>query len=226
MATYRTLCRRCERYANIGWSYRRWYRVARSVIGRLADYRMNGAMTDNESVVRRIANREVTQDAYGTLCDLVAITSPRTSTKRNLRFAWGDFIGQLRPSDMIRSTRVALDHYYQTGEIRGPKTSRFARVLRGADNVVVVDTWMARALGMPDKKARNKATQELAERVIGHVARRREVSLSAAQAAVWSGFIRIYYNKGKVPIYRVEDLGFIRTKNPNVGLVQLSDVPF
>lgn len=189
MATYRTLCRRCQRWALIGRAHRRWYRVARAVIRRLADHR-----------------NERRDDYYGTLCDLVAITSPRTSVKRNLKFAWGEFIGQPRPSDMIRSTRAALDHYHRTGEIRGPKTSRFAAVLRGDDNVVVVDSWIARGLSVPDKQARNKSTQELAERVIGHVAGRFGWCLSEAQAAVWAGIIRTHYRDGKVPRMRISDV--------------------
>jgi len=123
---------------------------------------------------------------------------------------------------MMRSTRAALDHYYRTGEIRGPKTSRFAKVLHGDDNVVVVDTWMARALSVPDNEARNKAAQELAERVIGHVARRFGWCLSEAQAAVWAGVIRTYYKDGEVPVYRTEDVGLYRTGRGG----ELSDVPF
>lgn len=200
--------------------------MARAVIWRLADYRMNGA----DDPIRRIANQERTVDAYRTLCDLVAITSPRINVKRNLRFAWGEFIGQERPSDMIRSTRAALEHYYRTSEIRGQKTGRFAKVLRGADNVVVVDTWMTRALGVPDGKARNKATQELAERVIAYV--RRSVcgdgsrcvpwTMAETQAAVWAGAIRTHYDKGRVPLYRTEDVGLYRTGTGG----RLSDVPF
>lgn len=191
--TYRTLCRRAERYAIIGQAYRRWYRVARAVIGRLVrlDY------PDYPEHVQAAR--------YRRLCDIVAITSPRVGVKRNLRFAYGEFTGLPRPSDMMTSIRLGLEHYYRTGEIRGPKTSRFARVLRGADNVVVVDTWMARALSVPDRQARNKATQELAERVIGHVARKRGWPLSDTQAAVWAGVIRTHYKDGVVPIIKVAD---------------------
>jgi hypothetical protein len=159
MATYRTLCRRCCKWATIGRAYRRWYVVARCVIRRLAD--------DCISDLPHPDKPGVDANDYRALCDLVAITSPRVGVKRNLKFAWGEFIGQERPSDMIRSTRAALDHYYRTGEIRGPKTSRFAKVLRGSDNVCVVDTWMGRALSVPDGKASYKSTQELADRVIG-----------------------------------------------------------
>lgn len=218
MASYRTICRRCRKWAVIGRPERDWYASAREVIRRLADYRMNGG----RGPITRIANWSFTEDAYRTLCDLVAITSPRVSVKRNVRFAWSEFIGRDRPSDMIRSTRAALDHYYRTRQIRGPKTSRFAQVLRGSDNVVVVDSWMARALSVPITKARNRTSQVLAEKVIGHVARAERVTLSDAQAMVWSGYIRTFYKAGKVPNYRTEDVGLYRT---GVG-GSLSDVPF
>lgn len=209
MPTYRTLCKRARKYAVIGHAYRRWYRVARAVIRRLSD--------QGWSHISPLSREE----GYETLCDLVAITSPRVSVKRNLKFAWGEYTGRPRPSDMIRSTRAALDYYYRTNEIRGPKTSRFAAVLRGADNVVVVDTWMARSLSVPDNKARNRTTQTLAEQVIGHVARAHAVPLSDAQAMVWAGIIRTFYKDGKVPLYRTCDVGLY-----SMGNTVLSDIPF
>lgn len=243
MTSYRTLCRRCVRYALIGRAYRRWYRVARAVIRRLVDYRYEQPWSNN-------APYATPQQGYPWLCDLVAITSPRVYVKRNLRFAWGEFTGQPRPGDLTRSTRVALDHYYRTGEIRGPKTSRFAQVLRGSDNIVVVDTWIARALSIPDKQARNKSTQELAERVIDSVAIRlhREGfpcldwldgpvcnwKTTEVQAMIWAGMIRTHYNKGKIPLYRTEDVGLYHEDQIVVCMDTgrtlqhsiLSDVPF
>jgi hypothetical protein len=171
---------------------------------------------------------DLTDEAYNTLCDTVAITSPRCAVKRNLRLAWAEFRGKPRPADMIRSTRAALDHYYSTGKIRGPKTSRFARVLRGDDNVVVVDTWMARALNVPDRHARNPSTQRLAERVVFAVCKRLSRAtgirwtLAETQAAIWTGCIRTFYKDGKIPLFRTADVGLYST-GPGGSL---SDVPF
>jgi len=211
------------RYAEIGKAYRRWYDIARAVLRRLSDHSLSTpANLEDIPVQRRVEN-------YERFCDIVAITSPRCSVVRNLRLAWGEFNGNERPADMIRGTRVALDHYYKTGEIRGAKTSRFAKVLRGDDSVVVLDTWMARGLGVKDNQARNKATQELGERVIKHV--RRAVSRSGirfapwtmaeTQAAVWAGIIRTHYNAGKIPVMGTEAVGLYR--NDDGGL---STVPF
>lgn len=210
--TYRTLCRRCRHYAAIGHAHRRWYRVARSVIGRLADHwsidhppEKSWSDSINHARVKLQRDRN-----YRTLCDLVAITSPRTSVKRNLRVAYSIFTGSNDLGGVIRSTRAALRHYHATGEIRGPKTSRFARVLHGDDSVCVVDTWMGRALSVSDREASYVRTQRLAERVIGHVARAHQCPMAEAQAMVWAGMIRLHYNAGNVPRYRMAD-AFPRT---------------
>jgi hypothetical protein len=121
---------------------------------------------------------------------------------------------------MIRSTRIALDHYYETEEIRGPKTSRFAQVLRGDNNVVVVDTWMARVMGVPDKQARAKSTQEWAERTIAWLVPRLSErtgliwTSAEAQAAVWAGYIKTFYEKGNVPVFRTQHVGVDRKPIP------------
>jgi hypothetical protein len=128
----------------------------------------------------------------------------------------------------MHSHRAALDHYYKTGEIRGPKTSRFARVLRGDDDIVVVDTWMARAIGVLDKAARTKASQLLAERVVAAVRDRLSAStsvpwtLAETQAAIWCGCIRTFYKNGNVPLFRTSIIGLHRTGSAGA----LSDVPF
>ena len=198
MTSYRTLCRRARKFAVIGHDCRSWYTDAREILGRVARYRGWD---------------------YGTWVDTVSICSPRTSVLRNHRLAYRAMDGWL-PDDAIRSTRAALDHYRNTGLIRGPKTKRFARVLRGADNVVVVDSWMARALSVDPLKARNRTSQLLAEKVIGHVARAERLCLSDAQAVVWAGFIRTFYKRGNVPNYRTEDVGLFDVDG------RLSDVPF
>ncbi len=224
MASYRTLCNRCYRYALIGHAYRRWYRITRAAIKLLANDEAQHDRVPTDDLAREVA--------YNQLCDIVAITSPRCTVRRNLRLSWGEFIGHERPSDMIRSTRAALDHYYATGNIRGPKTSRFAKVLRGDDSIVVVDTWMSRALSIPDRQARNKSTQELAERVVKNVQRKLSRQYDSTgvvwwpaaetQAAIWAGMIRTHYKNGKIPIYRTEDVGLYRTGTNR----QLSNVPF
>jgi hypothetical protein len=200
--SYRTIVKHCRKYATIGRGHADWYRVARDILGRVAAYRGWD---------------------YGTWVDVVSVCSPRLSVTRNLRVAYRAMDGSELPDDVIRSTRAALAHYRTTGKIRGPKTSRFARVLRGADNVVVVDTWMARALSVDDRKARSRTCQMLAERVIGRVAKDHGCCLSDAQAMVWAGVIRTLQPRGNVPNYRAEDIGLFSDVHEDG---RLSDVPF
>lgn len=202
MLSYRTILKHCRKYAIIGRDHADWYHVARDVLGRIAVYR---------------------DWDYETWMDTVSVCSPRTSVTRNLRVAYRAMSGLTLPDDVMQSTQAALEHYRTTGKIRGPKTSRFAMVLRGSDNIVVVDTWMARALSVEDRQARNRTTQRLAERVIGLVARDHDCCLSVAQAMVWAGVIRTFYPTGKIPNYRTEDVGLYSDVLPDG---RLSDVPF
>lgn len=202
MLSYRTIVKHCRKYAIIGRDHADWYRVARDVLGHIAQYRGWD---------------------YGTWVDTVSICSPRTSVTRNLQVAYRAMSGGTLTDDVIRSTRAALRYYETTKVIRGPKTSRFARVLRGSDNIVVVDTWMARALSVDDRKARSRTCQMLAERVIGLVAKDHGVCLSDAQAMVWAGVIRTFYSKGNVPNYRAEDIGLFSDVHEDG---RLSDTPF
>jgi hypothetical protein len=55
---------RCERYALVGRSGRRWYRIAREVIRRLVDYHLG--KPDNVEGINH--NQQL---YYETLCDLV-----------------------------------------------------------------------------------------------------------------------------------------------------------
>jgi hypothetical protein len=105
--------------------------------------------------------------------------------------------------DTIRSTRIAVEYWRETGRIRGPKTGAFARVLRGDDEAVVLDTHMLRAFKLPIKDVRVKVRRE-AERRIRQAARRTGVFPAELQAMVWTGYYREYYKQGNVPRYRVE----------------------
>ncbi len=201
-SSYRTILKNCCEFATLGDDNRHWYRDARNVLNNISDFR---------------------GWAYGRWVDTVSICSPRTSVVRNLRVAYRVMGGHPTPSDVIRSTRAALEHYNLTAVIRGPKTSRFAKVLRGDDDIVVVDTWMARALSVDDLKAGNKSTQEFAERIIGSVAKTFTSSNAEAQAMIWAGIIRTHYKNGSIPGYRAVDVGLYDDVLPDG---KLSDTPF
>lgn len=127
------------------------------------------------------------------LIDVLAITSPRVSVAKNKRLAmqyllWDDIRG------MLPSTISALAHYEQTGEIRGPKTSAFAEAIRcaGMSRAVVLDVWMARALGVPQERLFLRANYDKAVERVNQVADRLMITPAQAQACIWSGTVLDY----------------------------------
>lgn len=130
--------------------------------------------------------------------DLLAVTSPRVSVSRNIRYA---IMLTERPSDkphdMMRTVWSSVQHYYRTGEIRGPKTGPFARALRGDLSAVPLDVWMARALNVSHKKLATKQIREPAVKRIRAVARILGWKPAEVQAAIWASAVRDIGN-GKV----------------------------
>lgn len=177
-----TSVERLWQLGNIGrWDGRRWYRHARGTIGRVC--RWYGLGTEWFS-------------------DVLAIMSPRTTVSRNLKMAVRYCVDGVILPDVTLSVQQALRHYQTTGEIRGPKTSAFARVLRGDNSAVVIDTHMLRAAGLPDRP-RVGEREELIGRV-ERVARRMGTDNATAQASIWCGYYWTEYRNGKVPYYRAE----------------------
>ncbi len=185
MITYRTQCRRVMKYAEAGCDNCGWYRDARVVLW-------------------HIAHREG-WDCHRWM-DVIAILSPRRSVKRNLRVAYQFMSVGTLPLDVTKGHAESLTHYEMTGEIRGPKTSTFAQVLKGNDDLVVVDSWMLRSIGAPDQP--RVASRAAVDKVVRSVARSVGWSPVEAQAAIWAGAI-LSHNHGraiKIPRYRLEDL--------------------
>lgn len=124
--------------------------------------------------------------------NVLAVTSPRISVKRN----WDVTVALLSGANinklgLIQATRVAYQHYRNTGEIRGPKTSAFARALHGDTTALVLDSWMARALNVPHSKVTNVSTMEWAKGLMEQVADHHSLSVRDAQAAVWAGIAKL-----------------------------------
>jgi len=157
------------RLAREGWDYRHWYENARSEIAHCC------------MLQRWDPNR---------FTDILAITSPRVAVRRNVRLTIGYMMTGMLPEDVIRSTHAALDHYNETGEIRGPKTSAFAAALKGDLDAVVLDTWMARALGVPHSAFGKRRIRESAARRIRFTAHLAGLMPAQMQAAVWAGAVK------------------------------------
>lgn len=118
---------------------------------------------------------------------VLAVTSPRVSVQRNWSGTLDYFRTGVLPRGFIRSTRVALDHYEQTGGIRGPKTSAFAKALGGEPGALVLDTWMAKAFNVEHAAVTRKYNRIKAMRRMSKLARSKGWTIAETQAAVWAG---------------------------------------
>ena len=164
------------RLARQGWAHKDWYSKA------------EGALMDQSDFL---------DVEFDTLVDVLAITSPRVSVSRNVRVTIDYFKKGELSSTLIRSTHAALDHYLLTGEIRGPKTSKFAAALKGDTDAIVLDTWMAKALGVPQSGFSSKRVRSSAERRIRYGAYIMGITPAEFQAAVWSGIVM---NQGRLAV--------------------------
>lgn len=172
------------RLAERGADNRRWYQHTRATIGRVC--------------VFWGWEREL-------FSDVLAVFSPRTMVSRNMAMAVRYMQDGTFLPDVMRSTRVAVEHYRATGEIRGPKTRPFAAALRGDNSVVVLDTHMLRAFKVPIKDPR-KAVRRECEKRVRITARRLGVREVEAQAMIWAGFYRTWYKQGNVPRYKADNV--------------------
>ncbi len=123
--------------------------------------------------------------------DLLAVCSPRVSVTRCVR--WAIMLTRdphAKPHDMMRTVWASVKHYYRTGEIRGPKTGPFALALKGDLSAIPLDTWMARALGVPDIQVSRVACRREACKRIRRVARDLGWAPAEVQAAIWAAQMR------------------------------------
>jgi hypothetical protein len=137
------------------------------------------------------------------LADILAITSPQCPVARNFAIA-RDYIRRraelatldgaaiARALRHIPSVGAGLAHYERTGEIRGRKTGPFARALLGDPDALVLDTWMAKALGVTQAKLFTKAVYGKASTRIATVARRMGWTVAETQAAIWYSAIQTF----------------------------------
>lgn len=128
---------------------------------------------------------------------VMAVTSPRLHVRRNVRVTRA-YIEDGVTEGLMFSVRRALEHFEETGQIRGPKTGAFARALMGDPDAVVVDVWMLRAFKR-DTRA-TPAVYRSVSRGIQAVARLADMTPADAQAAIWVAVRRRYGFQSNAPV--------------------------
>lgn len=155
-----------HKLATIGATHRDWYASARGTIAR---------------------HCEVNGWDSGKFVAVMAVLSPRCSVKRN----WDNTVAFMRYGMVLQGTMrglvTSLNHLLETGEIRGPKTSAFARCLLGDESALVLDVWMAKALGVPQAVVTRKDNLAIAYKLCGKIAEQRGWTMAQTQAAIWCG---------------------------------------
>lgn len=124
------------------------------------------------------------------LADLLALFSPRVTVLRSIRHTLYYLDTRRFYPDCMTPIRTAVLHYERTGEIRGRKTSAFARALMLDPSAVVLDVWMARALCVPQKPLEGLHFHTKARDRIVATANLLHWPASETQAAIWHAVVR------------------------------------
>ena len=126
---------------------------------------------------------------------VLGITSPRVQVARNAFYTkqymreWmlsPKITTHTKLSGLLPMVRRGLEKYEQHGIISGPKTSAFAGACMGDLSQVVLDTWMAKVLGIHQDTFKRKQIRAKADKRIRQVADRLGWEPAQTQAAIWT----------------------------------------
>ena len=126
------------------------------------------------------------------VADIVAILSPRIQVSRNARLAH-QFITTDNTAGIMGARLDAIEHYRKTGQVSqsGQKVRNFSANLRGNFDLVTIDVWMSRAMGVSYEGVNSPAKSDaIYAKMAGKVTRlasRFGLSAASLQACIWSG---------------------------------------
>ncbi|MCK9382932.1 MAG: hypothetical protein M0P95_17955 [Sulfuritalea sp.] len=156
------------RYAEAGREYRWWY-------------------ADAQHAIAVVCQRKKWDQRV--FAEVMALTSPRVQVGRNWSMTYHYMqTGKHLPGTM-RTIKAAVEHWEETGEIRGRKTEAFARALKGDETALVLDVWMAVALGVDPVKVTRPDNMLSATRRVVRIADVLDWTVAQTQAAIWCGII-------------------------------------
>ena len=136
---------------------------------------------------------EATEEPVEVVAAYYAATSPRQRLSQNkvltLHAAMSRGVVDALPNVVETCARI-YDYSLQVGKdpvdaVRGRKTHNFARALLGDTEAVVVDVWMMRAAGFPERDAPTKLQYDAIEHVTRSMARDMGLEPRTLQALLW-----------------------------------------
>ena len=144
---------------------------------------------------------------------VLGVTSPRVHVSRNVKLSIAYALNGSTTGTMPM-VRVGLAKLSAIGgrhcqeldgmtATMGPKTGPFARALAGDLDAVVLDVWMARALGLDQSQFSHKPTHRKACDRIRQVADLLGWRPAEVQAAIWTTAYRAHYTDATVPQFTI-----------------------
>ncbi len=123
--------------------------------------------------------------------DILAITSPRVSVRRNVRITLQYMHEQTLLPNVMQGIRASLDFWNEQQTIRGFKTEAFRRAILGDSAAVVLDVHMANAMRCDQKLFATKRGVLKATKRIEATAKLVKLSPRDTQATIWAGSYKL-----------------------------------
>jgi hypothetical protein len=157
------------------------------------------------SRARAEIERRCTHEGWdaGKFADLLALTSPRVQVSRN----WSIAVHYMRTGEwqpgVMSVTKENVQDWQRNGEVPMHllKVYPFSRALRGDDSALVLDTWMARALHVPESGLKSSFVRIRAAQRVSQVAAQLGWTITQTQAAIWSAELEAH---GRTVYYYAE----------------------
>jgi hypothetical protein len=125
-----------------------------------------------------------------TVCEVLALTSPRVAVKRNLRVAFKYLAGHDDWSDgIVRTVRQSVANWENGQGIKGKKTSAFCANLDGCTDSICLDSWMAKAFCVDKGKVNQVKIGKPIKTMIKRVAKVLGWTNREVQAAIWTAIM-------------------------------------
>ena len=123
---------------------------------------------------------------------LLAVTSPRTTVKRNLYLADKTlrYIIQNKPIDFSygitnKTTRKNVDRVINNKPIHGPKVKAFAAALNSDSSQIVIDSWMLKVFNI-NRSAPTQDDRVHIKTIINKLSNQLNLTPAETQACLWS----------------------------------------